>query len=103
MGKPHIIGISGAFGSGKSTAADFLSSKGFIKISLVQFLEEELISQGNKHITRKLLQDLGNNWRDQYGRGILGKKAAEYIQKNNLQKVVVEGFRNLGEIEELRK
>lgn len=102
MSKPQIIGISGAFGSGKSTAADFLSSKGFIKISLVQFLEEVLVSRGEKNITRKMLQDLGNKWREEFGVGVLGKKATEYITEHKLKKVVVEGFRNIGEIEEVR-
>lgn len=99
---PQIIGISGAFGSGKSTAADFLSSKGFTKISLVQFLEQELISRGEKNITRKMLQDLGNEWRESFGSEVLGEKAAEYITDHKLEKVVVEGFRNIGEIEKIR-
>ncbi len=103
MTKPLIIGISGAFGSGKSTAADYLSTLGFTKISLVQFLEEELASQGKKKITRKMLQDLGNLWREKHGNGILGQKAVEFILKNKIEKVVVEGFRNIGEIDEIRK
>lgn len=39
--KPLIIGIAGAFGSGKSTVADLLENLGFMKISLAQFPEEE--------------------------------------------------------------
>ena len=97
--KPLIIGITGAFGSGKSTAANFLKSLGFRKISLVQFLEEELKKQGVKKITRKLLQDLGNQWREKYGAGILAKKALKLIK----EKTVVEGFRNKSEIDEFRK
>lgn len=100
---PKIIGISGAFGSGKSTAADFLAQKGYTRISLVSLLEEELTSQGEKNITRQMLQDLGNEWREKEGAGVLGKKAAEYIVKNNLELVVVEGFRNIKEITELKK
>lgn len=103
MSKPHIIGISGSFGSGKSTAADFLTTLGYTKISLVQFLEEDLVSREEKNITRKMLQDLGNKWRKEYGRGVLGVRAAEYISEKKLDRVVIEGFRNMGEIEELRK
>ncbi|MDP3726770.1 MAG: dephospho-CoA kinase [bacterium] len=98
-----IIGITGAFGSGKSTAADFLRSLGFTKISLAQFLEEELKSRGEKKITRKLLQDLGNEWREKYGAGILAQKALALINKRAMRKVVVEGFRNSLEIDEFRK
>ena len=97
--KPLIIGITGAFGSGKTTAADFLKSLGFTKITLAQFLEEELKKRGEKKITRKLLQDLGNELREKYGAGILAKKALKLIK----EKTVVEGFRNISEIDELRK
>lgn len=103
MPKIQIIGISGAFGSGKSTAAEYLSKKGFTKISLAKFLEDDLNSSGEKNITRHKLQDLGNLWREKHGNGILGRKAAEYIKQKKLEKVVVEGFRNIGEIEELKK
>ena len=101
--KPLIIGITGAFGSGKSTAADFLKSFGFRKISLVQFLEEELKVRGEKRITRKLLQDLGNQWREKYGAGILAQKALGLIKEKAIKKAVVEGFRNSLEILEFRK
>ncbi|MBF8250074.1 MAG: hypothetical protein HW400_675 [Candidatus Levybacteria bacterium] len=101
--KPLVIGITGAFGSGKSTASDFLSSLGFTKISLAQFLEEELEKQGEKKITRKLLQDLGNDWREKYGAEVLAKKALALINEKGIKKAAVEGFRNSAEIEEFRK
>lgn len=102
MPKLHIIGITGAFGSGKSTAAEYLTSIGYTKISLVKFLEDALLYSGEKQITRKKLQDLGNSWRELHGAGILAKKALEYIKEKKLEKIVVEGFRNIAEIEELR-
>lgn len=103
MGKPQIIGISGAFGSGKSTAADYLFSKGYTKIVLSKFLEDALVYSGEKDITRKKLQDLGNSWRELHGAGVLGQKAAEYIKDKGFSKIVVEGFRNISEIEALQK
>lgn len=101
--KPIIIGITGAFGSGKSTAAEILESLGFTKISLVQFLEEELKSQGEEKITRKLLQDLGNGWREKYGAGVLAQKALALAKEKSATKLVIEGFRNIGEIAVFRK
>lgn len=101
--KVKIIGITGTFGSGKSIAADFLATKGFTKIALSKFLEDALIYSGEKEITRKKLQDLGNSWREMHGAGVLGKKAVEHIDEKNLEKVVVEGIRNIKEIEELKK
>ena len=101
--KPLIVGITGAFGGGKSTAAEILKSFGFSRISLVQFLEEELGNRGIKAVTRKLLQDLGNEWRRKYGAEILAKKALTLIEEMAMRKVVVEGFRNSAEIEEFKK
>ncbi len=103
MPQPHIIGITGSFGSGKSTAADLLVSRGYTKIVLSKFLEDALTYSGEKEITRKKLQDLGNSWREMHGAGVLGKKAVEHINEKKLGKVVVEGIRNIKEIEELRK
>lgn len=101
--KPLIIGITGAFGSGKSTAADFLEDLGFTKISLAHFLEVELEKRGEKKITRRLLQDLGNEWRGKFGAGVLAQKALTLINEKSIKQVVVEGFRNNLEIEEFRK
>lgn len=98
-----IIGITGAFGSGKSTAADFLTTLGYTKIVLSKFLEDALIYSGDKNITRKKLQDLGNSWREKHGSGVLAQKAIEQIVEEKLEKVVVEGFRNISEIEEFKK
>ena len=103
LDKPLIIGITGAFGSGKTTAADFLKSLGFTKIGLVQFLEEELKSRGENKITRKLLQDLGNQLREKYGAEVLAQKALALIKEKRIKKAVVEGFRNGLEISEFRK
>lgn len=95
--KPSVIGITGPFGSGKSTAASFFETKGFKKITLSSFLEEQFKKDG-KEITRKNLQDLGNLWRAQRGSGVLAKKALDYIQSNNIDRAVIDGIRNLGEI-----
>lgn len=97
-----IIGITGAFGSGKSTASDFFASIGFEKVTLSSFLEEEAKRRGFKKITRKILQDIGNELREKYGAKILVKKVFDNLNKD-LDKIVIDGIRNIGEIEELRK
>jgi len=101
-GETQIIGITGPFGSGKSTAASFFESKGFIKITLSSFLEEALLKSG-KEITRFNLQDLGNLWRQKEGSGVLARKALEHISNNKIEKAVIDGIRNLGEVEELKR
>jgi dephospho-CoA kinase len=101
--KPVIIGITGAFGSGKSTAADYFEKKGFVRITLSSFLEEEATRRNLIPITRKDLQDIGNEWREIFGKGILAQKALEKAQKDLSQKYIVDGLRNTGEIEVFRK
>lgn len=103
MNESTILGITGAFGSGKSTASDFLTSHGYTRITLSQFLEEEAQKKNIPLITRKVLQDIGNELRSEFGSDILAKKASEYIKNNNITKAVIDGIRNIGEIEYLRK
>lgn len=98
---PRIIGITGAFGSGKSTASSLLSKNGFLDITLSSFLEEEAHQRGITQVTRKVLQDIGNEWRTSYGKGILAQKALVLV--NNGQSIVIDGIRNIGELEILRK
>lgn len=100
--KPLIIGITGPFGSGKSTAATFFESKGFRKIRLSSFLEDFLKSKG-KPVTRRDLQDLANQWREENGSGFLAQKALDFIRENNIEKAVIDGIRNLGEVRTLKQ
>ena len=97
-----VVGITGPFGSGKTTAATFFATKGFEKITLSSFLEKQLRLDG-KQITRKNLQDLGDLWRSQKGAGFLAKKALEFAFTKGFEKIVIDGIRNLGEIEEFKK
>lgn len=97
-----ILAITGPFGSGKSTAASFFETKGFKKIVLSGFIEEEAIRRGKK-VTRKVLQDIGNEWREKFGSYVLAKKALGKAKEDSLEKIVIDGIRNISEIEFLRK
>ncbi len=98
--RTKIIGITGAFGSGKTTASTYFSNKGYKVISLSFFLEKEALRQ-NLPLTRKNLQDLGNKLRKKMGSGILVKKAIK--EGENEGKIVIDGIRNVAEIEEIKK
>jgi dephospho-CoA kinase len=100
--KPLVIGLTGAFGSGKTSAANFFEEKGFKRIGLSDFLKDQLTKDG-KSLTRKNFQDLGNELRRKNGPGYLAKKASEMIVLENLDKVTVDGLRNIGELDILRK
>lgn len=100
IGSPNIIGITGPFGSGKTTASQFFEKKGYKVIALSSFLEEEA-KKRKLQITRKVLQDLGNEWRSLYGHGVLMDKALKSARGE--QKIVIDGVRNLGELVVLKK
>lgn len=95
----NIIGLTGPFGSGKSTASHFLEKKGYTVIILSSFLEEEAHKR-KLPLTRKVLQDIGNEWRNLYGHGFLMEKA---LKSTKSKKIVIDGLRNLGEVEILKK
>jgi dephospho-CoA kinase len=102
--KPQIIGLVGRPGSGKSTVSEYLVvTQNYQHILLSDFLKEAITRDGIEHIDRKLLQQYGNQLRETYGAGILAQKAIEKISQNGWSCVVIDGIRNVSEIEVLRK
>lgn len=95
-----IIGITGPFGSGKTTASEYFQKKGYKVVVLSSFLEAEA-KKRKLPITRKTLQDLGNEWRKLYGYSILMEKALKSAKHE--EKIVIDGIRNVGELELLKR
>ena len=96
-----IIGITGTTGAGKDTFAQYLVlKKRFCHISLSDIIREEAIGRGIE-LTRRNLQDLGNQMRQEFGRGIFAAKALGKIENN--KNYAVTSIRNPGEIEILSK
>lgn len=98
-----IIGLVGTSGAGKSTASHYLKNKGFFIVELSSFLKIEAEKRGINLINKRILQDIGNDLRIEFGPEILAKKAYEQIIVKKINKSVVDGIRNTGEIEYLRK
>ena len=94
-----IIGLTGENCAGKSTVAEYLMKKGFYYFSLSDVIREELKSEG-KGVTRENLIDKGNALREKFGPGILGKKAAQKVQKD--KNYCIDSIRNPAEVEELK-
>ena len=95
-----IIGVTGPICSGKSVLAEMLVKKGFIRMTLSEEVRAEARLLGLP-IERKVLQDLGNERRMQFGNGYW---ATRLIKKMNpTDNYIVEGIRNPGEIDELEK
>jgi len=95
-----IIGLTGENCAGKSTVAEYLMKKGFYYFSLSDVIREELKTEG-KSITRESLIQKGNELREKFGPGILGKKASQKVQKD--KNYCIDSIRNPAEVEELRK
>ncbi len=93
------IGIVGPIGSGKGVMSIYLMRRfGFTSFSLSSIVHEELQKRGQSTVTRKLLQDVGDDLRKKHGRDILAKKAVEILNHNGIKKVLIDGIRNPGEV-----
>ncbi len=95
-----ITGLTGPIASGKSVLAGMLVDGGFIRLTLSEEVREEARRRGLP-IERKTLQNLGNEMRAKYGNGYWAKRLLAKTQKG--KNYVIEGIRNPGEVEELRK
>lgn len=100
-----IIGVVGQIASGKGILVKYLTEKlDFAPFSLSSIIHAELKKKGDKEFTRQTLQDVGDKLRREYGDDILARRLNEVIIKGQKKsRVVVEGIRNLGEIEFLKK
>ncbi|HOU79502.1 MAG TPA: AAA family ATPase [Candidatus Pacearchaeota archaeon] len=95
-----IIGLTGRIAGGKGVASDFFRAKGFEYLSLSNEVREEANKRGLP-LERKSLQDLGNLMRKEEGSSVLAKRVIKKIKKK--KNYVIDGIRNSGEVEELRK
>jgi dCMP deaminase len=94
-----FIGITGTYGAGKGTVANFFKSKGFLHFSASDLLREYLDNEGLPH-SRDNLIAMGKKIREQYGTGYI---IEEFIKRANGQNAVLESIRSLGEVEALKK
>lgn len=97
-----VIGLTGTIGAGKDIVKEFLLARfNCYYVSLSSIIRTET-EKKNPSFNRRTLQDLGNELRKRYGNEILAKLAVEYLQSDK-ELIVVDGIRNPGEIEFLRK
>ena len=99
-----IIGVVGQIASGKGILVKYLIEKlNFISFSLSSILHNELKKKKIKKFTRKTLQDMGDSLRKRSGDDILAQLAIKKLLAQGEKHVVIEGIRNPGEIEFLKK
>lgn len=95
-----ILGVTGLIGSGKGAVADMLVEKEFVKLGFSDIISEEVLRR-KMAPTRDNLVFIGNEIRKQEGLGAWAKRLINRMEKG--KNYVIEGFRNVAEVEEFRK
>lgn len=95
-----IIGVVGRIGAGKETLTSFLRQKGFIYLETSKLLSEELIKRGLE-VTRWNQQNLGDEWRKDFGHAVLMKKLLDKTESG--KDYIFDSLRNAKEADFLRK
>lgn len=101
--KTEQVGLVGGIASGKTTIANLLEGLGFTKISLSEFIEDQLAISGVELPDRDEYFRIGIEMRQKGGKDILARLAVKRILKNNLGKFVIEGIRTAEEVTFLRE
>ena len=96
-----IIGITGTKASGKGMVTEILREKGFVYCSTSDEVRKEAKKRGLTEYKTSDLQDIGNEIREKFGSGELTKRCLN--ENSNVEKLVIDGIRNPGEIEEIKK
>lgn len=98
------VGVVGQIASGKGILVNYLTEKlGFAPFSLSSIVHKELRKKGIKKFTRQTLQDKGDELRREFGHEVLAHRTIKAINEQKKVRVVIEGIRNVGEIEFLKK
>ena len=95
-----VIGLTGSNASGKSEAALYIKSKGFVYHSLSDILREEGKRLGLDPLRENLIR-LGNELRHKNGPSVLALRVIERLQET--ENHIVDSIRNPAEVEALRK
>lgn len=99
-----ILGVVGQIASGKGILVKYLTEKlDFTAFSLSSIVHSELQKKGKVKFTRQTLQDVGDELRRVYGDNVLAQRIIKAINEQKKDRIVIEGIRNPGEIEFLKK
>jgi dephospho-CoA kinase len=97
-----VVGIVGTLCSGKEVVKRILMERySAYHVTLSDVIRGELEKKRGQ-LNRTTLQDMGNEMRKKYGSEILAKLAISYLPRDK-QIIIVDGIRNPGEIEYLKK
>jgi len=97
-----VVGLTGTLGSGKETAKEIIKRNlSCYYVTLSTIIRGEL-EKRKASFNRTSLQDMGDQMRKQYGTHILALLAVEYLPRDK-EIIIIDGIRNPGEVEWLRK
>jgi dephospho-CoA kinase len=97
-----IIGIAGMPGVKKSKVAEILSSYGMRNFSLSSILKEELAANGIQE-TPENIAKVASKMRKKYGASAVAKKLMDKIKINEGGILVIDGIRNIEEVNYLKR
>lgn len=97
-----VIGLTGTMGSGKNSVKQIIMQRfSCYHMTLSDVIRGE-IEKKKGRLDRTKLQDMGNEMRQKYGNHILAMLAVEYLPRDK-DMIIVDGIRNPGEVEYLKK
>ena len=98
-----VIGVTGAFGSGCSTAAQLLNrQQGFQRVKLSDIIRHD--DRLGNDPSRQQLQAMGNRIREEEDPAVLVRRALRDLERElrTHRRIVFDGIRNSGEVIALR-
>jgi len=101
MDKKLVIAVTGTLCSGKGVVARILESKDCDIDTFSSVIRDELKSAGIIAPDRTQLQDEGNRLRKEFGSQILAERLL-LKYKDSVKPLVIDGLRNVGELEYLK-
>lgn len=102
MMRVFVIGLTGTVASGKEVVKDVIKKNvDCYSVSLSAAIRGE-IEKKKKVFNRTTMQDIGNELRQKYGAHVLAKVSTEFMPREK-PVLVVDGIRNPGEVEWLKK
>jgi len=97
-----IVAVTGMPGAGKSTAAQALVDKGWLRVVMGDVIREETRRRGlptDERNTGEVMKEL----RRERGEAAVAELCMDAIRRSRSEKVVVDGIRSVAEVEVFRK
>lgn len=103
MADIKIIGISGTNGSGKDSLGHMLAEQySWLFVPATNAIRAELKKRGLP-LERENMRALANEWRKQFGAGVLIDKAVELYRESNYKGLAIASIRSVGEAERVHE